>query len=95
MVLSKEDIVKEALFSEVRAVAGNFANLIIQRHIEWRKTGVDYTAESLIAGTKYADALIIMRGNIIYKTPGRIFVWKYIPRDEDETANLIEVAGFN
>ena len=95
MALSKEDIAKEALFSEVRAIAGNFANLIIQRHIEWRKTGVDYTVESLIAGTKYEGFLIVMQGNVIYRMPGYIFVWTYIPRDEDETANLIEVAGFN
>lgn len=95
MALSEKDIAKEALFSEVRTIAGYFANLIIQKHIEWRKTGVDYTAESLVKGTKYEGVIEISGSTVVWSIPGRQFVWLYIPRDGDETANLIEFSGFN
>ncbi|MEE9356243.1 MAG: hypothetical protein V3U75_11690 [Methylococcaceae bacterium] len=94
MGLSEKVKAKEALIHEVKTIAGYFANLIIQRHIEWRKTGVDYTADDLVAGTKYEGVVQISGSTVVWSVPGHQFVWLYIPRNEDETANLIEFSGF-
>jgi hypothetical protein len=94
MVMSKADIEKEKRLDRVKTVAGQFADLIIKRHIEWRKSGVDYDAESLLKGTPYEGVVIASGTTVVYIDGPHQYVWLYIPRDGDETANLKEFSGF-